>query len=112
MRRLRQALKRPYHIRPCTPTKDNEGNTYPVYGAAQAIDAIVRKASGRLDVAEYGEHITDVLKMQYEGDTPIKRGDGICVYVGAVDEPDYIVTDIKGSLTEDTFLVYVLEATV
>ena len=111
MRRMRQALKRTYYLRKATPTKDSEGSTYPVYGEAQAIKAIIRHASGRMDVAQYGERLALILKMQYEDfDTvPIECGDGLCVYVGASDEPDYTVKAVKG-LTEDTFKTYELEA--
>ena len=109
MRRMRQHLKRTYYLRSATSTKDSEGSTFPTYASAVSIDAIIRHASNRLDVAQYGERMNNILKMQYEGDATIKPGDGICVNVDATDEPDYIVVSVKG-LTEDTFKVYDLEA--
>lgn len=109
MRRMRQTLKRTYYLRTATSTKDSEGSTYPTYAAAVAIEAIIRHASTRMDVAQYGERMNNILKMQYEGSTAISPGDGICVFVAKTSEPDYIVKSVKG-LTEDTFKVYELEA--
>ena len=109
MRRMRQALKRPYTLKKATSAKNNEGNSYNTWGNAISIDAIIRHASRSLDTAQYGQHVLDILKMQYEGSEVIKEGDGICVFVDANSDPDYKVTSGKG-ITEDTFNVYTLEA--
>lgn len=109
MRRLRQALKRPYSWRKATPAKDAEGNTYTAWGDPVEIDAIIRRASGKIAAAQYGERLAYVCKMQYDGAEPIAEGDGICVYVSGDHDPDYRVTAVKG-LTEDAFRVYDLEA--
>lgn len=108
MRRMRQALKRKYYLRKPTSTKDSEGNTYKTYGSATEIEAIIRHKSRFLDTAQYGERISDVLSMQYEGTTAISEGDGICVFVSSDSDPDYEVKSCKG-LTEDAFKVYTLE---
>ena len=109
MRRMRQALKRPYTLKKATATKNSEGNSYNTWGSPTTIDAIIRHASRSLDTAQYGQHVLDILKMQYEGDEVIHEGDGVCVFVNANSDPDYKVTSAKG-LTEDTFNVYTLEA--
>lgn len=109
MRRLRQSLKRTYYLRTVSTGKDSEGNTYPVWAQAVPIDAIIRHASGRMDVAAYGERAKYMLGMQYEGGEQIKEGDGICVYVEPTADPDYTVVAVRG-LTEGTFRVCDLEA--
>ena len=109
MRRLRQSLKRVYRWRKATPSKDAEGNTYTAWGDPVEIDAIIRRASGKIAAAQYGERLQYICKMQYDGAEPIAEGDGICVYVSGDQDPDYRVTAVKG-LTEDAFRVYELEA--
>lgn len=108
MRRLRKALKRTYYWRKCNREKDDEGNTYFTYNNPEEISAIIRHASGRADVAQYGEKLGYILKMQYEDGENIAVDDGVCVYVDKDSEPDYKVVDVKG-LTDDAFKVYTLE---
>ena len=67
MRRLRQSLKRVYHWRKATPSKDAEGNTYTAWGDPVEIDAIIRRASGKIAAAQYGERLQYICKMQYDG---------------------------------------------
>ena len=108
MRRMRQALKRKFYLRKPTSTKDSEGNTYKTYGNAIEIDAIIRHKNRFLGLQQFGETVADVLSMQYEGSETISEGDGVCVFVGSTDDPDYEVKSCKG-LTEDAFKVYTLE---
>ena len=109
MRRPRQSLNRVSHGRKATPPKHAEGNTYTAWGDPVEIDAIIRRASGKIAAAQYGERLAYVCKMQYDGAEPIAEGDGICVYVSGDQDPDYRVTAVKG-LTEDAFHAYELEA--
>lgn len=109
MRRMRQAEKRDYTLKKASAAKNSEGNSYTQWGNGTTIQAIIRHASRALDTAAYGQHVLDVLKMQYEGTESITEGDGICVFVDAQSDPDYRVTSKKG-LTEDTFRVFTLEA--
>ena len=52
MRRMRQALKRPYTLKKATATKNSEGNSYNTWGSPTTIDAIIRHASRSLDTAQ------------------------------------------------------------
>lgn len=108
MRRMRQALKRDYTLKKPVVVKDAEGNTSINFTNATAIQAIIRHASRMLDTAQYGEHLLDILKMQYEGAVEIAEGDGVCVFVDANADPDYRITSCKG-ITDDVFHVYTLE---
>lgn len=109
MRRMRQHLKSTFYLRKAVTTKDAEGNTFSSWDDPISIRAIIRHASGQMDVAQYGQRLSYILKMQYEDSESIQEGDGICVYVGANDDPDYKVISVKG-LTGDTFNTYALEA--
>ena len=109
MRRMRQTLKSTYYLRKATETKDSEGSTYKTWGNAEEIQAIIRHISDTERIAQYGERADSMLKMQYEGSTSIKIGDGVCVYVESTSDPDYIVKFIHG-LTPNAFKVYGLEA--
>lgn len=111
MRRIRQNLKRTYYLRKHLAMKGSEGNTYHDYAPAVQIEAVIRHASGELAVAEYGERTRYVLHMQYEGTEDIELSDGICVFVGPDERPDYLVTRVRG-LTEDAFQAVDLEAVV
>lgn len=109
MRRLRQSLKRTYYVRKYASTKNAEGSTCPAWGDAVEIKAIIRNASGKLAVEQYGERLSGVLKMQYEGKEPIGLQDGICVHVPPESDPDYQVVAVK-YMTDNAFRVYELEA--
>lgn len=109
MRRIRQNLKRTYYLRPYIHQKGQEGNTFHEYGNAIEIQAVIRHASGKLDVAEYGERARYILHMQYEGDTEIRLGDGVCVFNTPAEHPDYQVVKVHG-FTEDAFKAVDLEA--
>lgn len=109
MRRMRQNLKHPVYLRRAVTIKDDEGNTYHQYSAPIELMVIARHAAHDADAAQYGERLTGIIKMQYEGNETISLYDGVCVNVAPTDAPDYIVKGIKG-LTPDTFRVYTLEA--
>lgn len=61
------------------------------WGEPKDIDATIWAASGQVQSNMYGEHLSYMKNMEYKGTEVIKENDGICVYVGPDEDPDYIV---------------------
>ena len=93
--RMRRDLMKTYHLRRKTTEKGPEGTVIPVYAAAVEIKATIWAASGRVQAEMYGERLTYIKNMEYEGPEAMQEGDGICVFVGPDDEPDYKIISIK-----------------
>lgn len=84
-----------YHLRKRVVQKDKEGSSIVTYEAAVPIKAIIWPAGGRVQAEMYGERLTYIKNMEYEGREAMQEGDGICVFVGPEDDPDYKIVSIK-----------------
>lgn len=112
MRLKRSRLKQYYHKKRTT-KKDSEGGTYNAYGSASAFLAEVWPASGKVQAEIYGERLKYIQNVRIEGvyttqtdekglvhyilpsGVDIAESDGICLFVGAEDEPDYRIVAIR-----------------
>lgn len=65
------------------------------YDEAVQIEAAIWTAGGRVQAEMYGERLTYMKNMQYEGSETMQEGDGICVYVGPEEKPDYMIVAIN-----------------
>lgn len=84
-----------YHLRRRKATKDREGGSVVEYEEAVKIKAIIWPAGGRVQAEMYGERLAYIKNMEYGGKEAIQEGDGICVFVGPENTPDYKVISIK-----------------
>lgn len=80
-------------IRPSA--KDSEGNTIEAYEAPVEISATIWKASGKLQLEMYGERLSNIKNMEYEGKEPMQEGDGVCVEVAGESNPDYRIISVN-----------------
>lgn len=65
------------------------------YEAAVSIEAAIWAAGGKVQAEMYGERLTYIKNMHYEGTEPMKEGDGICVDVDPEAVPDYKIISIN-----------------
>lgn len=75
--------------------RTNEGSSYTDYGDAVEIKATIWPAGGRIQAEMYGERLTYIKNMEYDGPESMQEGDGICVFVGPDKKPDYKIISIK-----------------
>lgn len=92
-----------YHLKRRTVTKTNEGSPVETWGEPVDIDATIWSASGQIQASMYGEHLSYIKNMEYEGPEVIKEHDGICVYVSPDEEPDYIVKSVNTDYSPKLF---------
>ena len=88
-------MKKTYHLRKRIPKRTSEGSSYTDYDAAVEIKATIWPAGGRIQAEMYGERLSYMKNMEYDGAETMQEGDGICVFVGADEEPDYKIVSIK-----------------
>lgn len=91
---LRNRLKM-FYLRKNQPIKDNEGNVIESFDNALEDEAIIWPAGGRMQAELYGLRLTNILNINYYGDLNIQENDGLCINVGAEEEPDYKVVSVK-----------------
>lgn len=84
-----------YHMRKRIPKKDAEGGSITEYADAVEIQATIWPAGGRVQAEMYGERLSYMKNMEYGGTEAMQEGDGICVFVGPTDPPDYKIISIK-----------------
>lgn len=78
--------------------KDAEGTTIETWDDAIAIKAIVWKVelqATQVTAALYGETLPYIYNMQYQDDEEIGEMDGICVFVGPDQDPDFHVVSVN-----------------
>ena len=92
---MRRKLKKTYYLRKRIQKKTPEGSSYTDYDEAIEIKARIWSASGRIQAEVYGEKLTYIKNMEYDGQESMQEGDGICVFVGAEEAPDYKIISIK-----------------
>ena len=76
------------------------------WGPPVPIVATIWSAGGSVQAEMYGEHLAYMKNMEYEGREVIRENDGICVFVSADAEPDYIVKSVNADYAPK---VYALE---
>lgn len=91
---LRNRLKM-FYLRKNLPRKDNEGNVIENFNTALEDKAIVWPASGKMQAELYGLRLTNILNINYYGNLDIQENDGLCINVGAAEEPDYKIISVK-----------------
>ena len=91
---LRNKLKT-FHLRKSRTRKNNEGTVTEYFEAAVEDKAIIWQASGSVQAELYGLRLTNILNINYYGALEIVENDGLCINVGANDEPDYKVISVK-----------------
>lgn len=84
-----------YHLRRRKTGKDREGGSIVEYEEAVEIKAIIWPAGGRVQAEMYGERLSYIKNMEYGGAEAMQEGDGICVFVGPEEKPDYKIISIK-----------------
>lgn len=102
-----------YYHRKRIMKKDSEGSTSEEYGAASSISGESWPASGKVQAEQYGQRLSYIRNMRINGKYKIqtdskgnthyifKNGadiqelDGICLYTGRDQKPDYKIISIK-----------------
>lgn len=101
-----------YSICPRVTKKDNEGSSYEEYSTSFSVLGEVWSASSKLQVEMYGERVNTILNCHLFGayqivqnesgqteyvcsNGSLKEGDGMCVYVGENESPDYRIISVK-----------------
>lgn len=92
---MRVKNKKTYYVKRKTVIEDSEGGKYPSYSEPIEIKANIYPATGKLQAEVYGERLTYILNMLYDGPLDLVESDGICVYVSKDSKPDYKIISIK-----------------
>ncbi len=77
------------------PKRDKEGGSITDYAEPVEIEATIWPAGGRVQAEMYGERLSYIKNMEYGGSVEMQEGDGICVFVGPEEKPDYKIISIK-----------------
>lgn len=111
--RMRRNRVKGFYLRKRISKKDSEGSTYEEWDAAIPFMGESWPASGKVQAQEYGERISYIQNIRIEGAYEIKadekgmvaydfgngltvqEADGICLYTGAEQQPDYKIIAIK-----------------
>lgn len=110
--RLRRQDMTVLNFRPRANEFDDEGNPIKGWGTAVEFQANVQPASGRLSTQMYGERVTYMKSLKYQGDLFVEaknEGDGVCVNVAADHDPDYRIVSIETWSTHQNILIERLE---
>lgn len=92
-------------------TKDSEGVPAVTWGEATRIQAEFWPAGGQLQVQTYGDRINNMMNVRVKGSYRVvvegnhqvyqfggfslREGDGLCIFAGANDDPDYRIIGIR-----------------
>ena len=111
--RMRKSRVKIYYHKKRIIKKDLEGSTSEEYGTASSISGESWPASGKVQAQQYGQRLNYIRNMRINGryrtqtdekgnphyvledGTDIQELDGICLYVGKDQEPDYKIISIK-----------------
>ena len=88
-------MMKKYHLKRRIPKRTSEGSSYTEYAEAVEIQAIIWPAGGKVQAEMYGERLSYIKNMEYGGAEVMQEGDGICVFVGPDEKPDYKIISIK-----------------
>ena len=112
MRMRRNRVKIYYHKKRIV-KKDSEGSTGEEYGTASSVSGESWPASGKAQAEQYGQRLSYIRNMRINGKykiqtdskgnthyilkdgTDIQELDGICLYTGRDQKPDYKIISIK-----------------
>ena len=106
--RMKQVRVKTYKVCPKIVTKDSEGVPSVTYGGGHEVKGEAWPATDRLQAQTYGDRISNIMNMRFQGkytirrsgrdteyvfsDFVLKQGDGVCVYA---DTPDYQIISVK-----------------
>ena len=109
--RMKRSRIRTANLRRKTVTKDSEGVPCVIWGEAAQLKCEIWPAGGQLQSRTYGDRVNNMLNVKVmgafnvidedgheayrNGDTVLSEGDGLCVYRGPNDEPDYRIISIR-----------------
>lgn len=111
--RLRRSRIETYYHKKRIVEKDREGSTRESYGTASSVEGESWPASGKVQTQQYGERLNYIRnvrisgkyevkpdekgRMHYilENGTDIQESDGICLFAGKDEKPDYRIISIK-----------------
>ena len=110
-RRIKRDRLQTIYFRNRTVTKDNEGVPIESFETAFERSAEVWPAGGRRQIEQYGDRIANIANARVQGKytlgehfcilfddgNAIAMGDGVCVFVGGDELPDYRVISISPS---------------
>lgn len=88
---LSRVRQRTYTIRP--PTKGVQGNAFDLDGYTLA--ATIQPMSGTATAQMYGLEPSQMRLMLFATDERVKMGQGVCVDVDSVDDPDYRIIYVE-----------------
>ena len=112
MRMRRNRIQTYYHKKRII-TKDSEGSTSEEYGTASSISGESWPASGKVQAEQYGQRLSYIRNVRlngkykiqtdekgnphyiFEDGTDLQESDGICLYAGQDQNPDYKIISIK-----------------
>ena len=94
MRRARTKQLSTVYLRPRESVKDSEGVVTALYGAPQEFKADIASNVGTVPAMTYGERAQYMRTLTVWEDISLNEGDGICVLVDPVDDPDYRIVAI------------------
>lgn len=112
LRRLKQTKVKEITIRPRIVTKDSEGVPVISWGDPFTVKGEIWPATSSRQIEQYGDRVSGIQNALIEGDYTlanisgvltltrsdgqvIRLGDGVCVYNGANQDPDYEVLSIR-----------------
>lgn len=111
--RIKRSRIEEYYWKKRISKKDKEGSSYEEWGAAVSFKGESWLASGKVQAQQYGERLPYIRNMKIEGKYTIEtdekgmvsygfengmkimESDGICLYVGENQKPDYKIISIK-----------------
>lgn len=113
-RRIKRDRLQTIYVRNRTVTKDSEGVPTESFGTAYSLKAEVWSAGDKRQIEQYGDRIANIANVRVQGKydvalqathmkatfadgNTIEAGDGICIFAGDTDSPDYTVLTITPS---------------
>lgn len=111
--RIKRSRIKTYYWRKRISKKDKEGSSYEEWGTAVSFPGESWQASGKVQAQQYGERLNYIRNMKISGEYTIKmdekgvasydfgggldirESDGICIYAGKDQNPDYKIISIK-----------------
>lgn len=111
--RIKQDRLKVYFLKKRKVIKDSEGGTSEEYGAAVSFKGVCWPASGKIQAAQYGQKLSYIRNVKIEGKYEVRAEengrlhyilqngmdleelDGICLYTGEKQNPDYKIIAVK-----------------
>lgn len=112
--RMKRSRVKEYFCRKAATVKDREGGASVEFGPPMAFKGEAWPAGGKMQAEQYGERLAYICNVRIQGkyeavrdekgrpryrfpdvDLDVAEGDGLCLYVGKDEEPDYRVVSIR-----------------